>query len=557
MFLKRTHSKNFTYLSIVETYREDGQVKHRTLLQLGREDELKENGTLQGLVASIARVGGVYAGEEGQVCFKDATEESRHNWGAVRVCRELWDLFELDEILRRACLAKRRTFDLAAVVFAAVVARVMRPSSKLKVYERQQDYFGLQPVSLDHLYRAMDCLADGKDAIEQELFERQRDLFNLKIDVVLYDVTTLYFESVRADELRDFGYGKDGKFNEVQIMVGLLVDMEGRPIGFDTFPGNTFEGHTLITALKKLKERFQIRQVVVVADRGINSKVNLHEIKEAGFDYIVGARLKNLASSVQREVLDRGQYSVLESNDDGEVTLEYRVIEHTHRVKVDDANGGKKSVPLSEQLVCTWSKDREAKDKRDRERLVEKAKQLLAAPSKMNSRRGPKRFVAGDGKQNFELDEKRIKEDEKWDGFYGIQASRRDFSPKAILQAYHSLWKVEESFRVIKHTLQARPIFHWTANRIKGHLVMCFLAFLIERTLEIRTKKTCDDVTIERLREALASLQVSVVQTDAQKLYLTSKVSGLAAQMLRSLKIPAPKPCSPEPPVGLQTGPVD
>lgn len=549
MFLKRTRSKNFTYLSIAETYREDGQVKHRTLLQLGREDALKENSVLQGLVESIARVGGVAAGKDGGIRIADLEEEGRHNWGAVKVYRALWDMFDLDKIIKESCRSKKRRFDLPATIFSAVVARLIRPSSKLKVYERQHAYLGLKEVELEHLYRAMTHLGQGKDLIEQRLFERQKNLFNLQVDVVLYDVTTLYFESVLNDELRDFGYSKDAKFGEVQVVLGLIVDMEGRPIGFDIFPGNTFEGHTLIAALKKLRSRFDIRQIIIVADRGLNSKLNLLAIKQAGFDYIVGTRLKNLGSLLQKEILNQTQYTPLKKDENNEIELAYRAIDYQNIIKVTNADGSKTKISLPELLLCTWSKQRARKDKHDRDRLIERALTLLSTPSKISVRRGPRRFITTDNNETHFLDNERIQEDQQWDGFYAIQSSRKDLDPNFILETYHSLWKIEESFRVVKHTLQTRPIFHWKPHRIKGHLVLCFIAFLLERTLEIALRKRCPDASTDNIREALASLQVSTLKADSVKLYLCSKVTGLANDILRTLKIAVPKNLADSPPV--------
>lgn len=290
MFIKRTHSKNYSYLSIAETYRENGKVKHRILLPLGREDKLAADGILQALVDSIARVTKVSAKCESEYCFKFMKELGRYNWGAVRVYKELWDKLGLGSVIGRACGRKRRVFDLSSVVFGIVVQRLMRPSSKLKVYERQGSYLGIKGMRLEELYRAMDYLAEGKEEIEYELFERQKDLFHYELDIVLYDITTLYFESTKIDGLRDFGFSKDGKSCQVQVMLGLLVNMDGFPVGFDLFAGNKYEGHTLVEGLKKLKERFRIRHVIVVADRGINNGENLRKIKEAGFDYIVGSR---------------------------------------------------------------------------------------------------------------------------------------------------------------------------------------------------------------------------------------------------------------------------
>lgn len=548
MFLKRTHSKNFTYLSIAETYREDGKVRHRTLLQLGREDELLGNEKLRRLVDSIARVGGVTAGAEG---FKlgDVQEEKRCNWGAAKVYGALWDLFEFDGILQNACWSKRRRFDLAASVFSIVVSRLMRPSSKLKIYERQHEYLGLKEVSLQHLYRALDCLADGKELIEEELFARQKNLFNMRIDIVLYDVTTLYFESTKSDDLKDFGYSKDAKFGEVQVVLGLLVDTEGRPIGFDLFPGNTFEGHTLIEALKKLRGRFQVRQVIIVADRGINSKLNLHAIKQAGFDYIVGTRLKNLKQSIKQEVLDRSAYAPLTKSDDGEVIVSYRTLDHRNKVTYCEENGARKSVVLEELLLCTWSKKRAERDQHVREQLIERAHELLTTPSKVRVRRGPRRFINTSDAKAPTLNQAQIEEDEKWDGLYVLQSSRKELAPAQILDAYHALWKIEESFRIFKHTLKTRPIFHWTPKRIKGHLVACFIAFLFERTLELSLQKKKIPASPDTIREAINSLQVSKLNVDDNYLYLTSKVTGLANQILRTLRLSLPRHLSESPPI--------
>ena len=287
----------------------------------------------------------------------------------------------------------------------------------------------------------------------------------------------------------------------------------------------------------------------MVADRGINSKLNLRAIKRAGFEYIVGARLKSLAGKVRQDVLDYGRYEALKKNDAGEVELAYRSLEHENKVTLKKADGSKETVVLSERLVCTWSKERALKDQADRARLVEKAHELVKTPSKLTTRRGAKRFIKNIAAGKPEIDPARIQEDAKWDGFYGIQSSHRELSPAFVMNAYHSLWKIEDSFRVIKCTLEARPIFHWTPRRIKGHLVMCFLALLLERTLELKLKNGSLQVSPDTIREALSSLEVSVLKAASQKLYLASRGSPFASSVLKALKLAMPKPLSDSPPV--------
>lgn len=180
-------------------------------------------------------------------------------------------------------------------------SRVREPKSKLKSYQQQNNYHGIIEIELHQLYRALDILEESKEKIEEYIFEKNKTLWNMEVDLVLYDVTTFYFESVRADELREFGYGKDGNINEVQILFGLLVDIEGRPIGFDIFPGSTFEGHTIKEAIKKLSKRFEVKRLIVIADQGMFSKENLELIKQSNYQYIVGGRLKNRSKEIKQE----------------------------------------------------------------------------------------------------------------------------------------------------------------------------------------------------------------------------------------------------------------
>jgi transposase len=542
--LKRTRSKNHTYLSIVETYREDGRVCHRTLLNLGREDEVREGGVLERLIESLLKVGKIEGFERKTEKLKELSglqEESRQDWGSVAVYRKIWDELDLDGVLRRACLSKKREFDLGAIVFFIVLSRLVSPSSKLRAFFQQSSYANIPEIKLHHLYRALDELSEHKDDIERCLFDNQRSLFNTKVDVVFYDVTTLYFESKTPDLLKEFGYSKDAKFGEVQVVLGLLIDENGMPIGFDVFPGNTFEGHTLQRALESLKHKFKIKEVVIVADRGINSKVNLHEIKETHeYDYIVGSRIKSLPAKTRAEILDLDSYQTLSDSEDE--VVKYKVIEYQNQVRLPSQDGKKSELKLlSEHLICTWSSKRARKDRRDRQRMIEKAGSLIDNPDRIINKRNAARYVDTTLASEPKLDEEKILEDERWDGFYGIQTSQKNISPRTVLDAYHTLWKIEESFRILKSTLETRPVFHWTPTRIKGHLVSCFIAFLLERTLELRLKEAGIKTTPNKTRDALHSLQVSSLRLNGESLYLPSKPTTDAKNILRALNIKFPK----------------
>ncbi len=349
-----------------------------------------------------------------------------------------------------------------------------------------------------------------------------KSLFNLKVDVVFYDVTTLYFESVVKDTLKDFGFSKDLKVNEVQVVLGLLLDQEGRPIGFDIFPGNIYEGKTIKDAVLKLNKRFQINKLIFVGDRAILSKDNLQLISSLGYEYIVGHRIRNTKCDIQNKILDQTDYIEVKTPDIDEV-FKYKEINQ-------DKN----------RIICSWSSKRERKDKYDRERLIEKAQKILDKGESVLSKRGAKRYIEIKVAASPQIDESKIREDERFDGYYTVITNCPSLQGKDVLEAYHSLWKIEDAFRILKSHIEARPIFHWTPKRIKGHIVLCFIAFLIERTLELELKQNNIEYSPQKIRDALNDLQFSEIEIEGQTFYLRSPVEGLANDILRTLRIRIP-----------------
>lgn len=543
VFIKINSSKNFQYVQLVRAYRENGKIRHQILLNLGRLDHLENNPSLQNVVKKLAEISGIHS-----IGFNECSEVQILNWGYL-VYKKLWDKFKLEHILSSVQENHGKSqFDLNAACFLMAIQHLLSPSSKLAAYNKQHRYAKLPEVELHHLYRALDILSFGKTIIESSLFDANRDLFNMQIDVVFYDVTTFHFESVKKDSLRDFGFSKNAKFNEVQVVLGMLVDCEGRPVGYELFPGNTFEGKTLEKSLEAIEKRFGIRNIILVADRGINSKINLKSIVDKGYGYIVASRIKNMPKSVQNEILKKENYKKL-TKDDAEDIVLYKVINHVNRFKVEIKNDSEDKikkyivVELPENLIITHSEKRVRKDKRDRERLLEKATDLLQNKSQIHNgnKRGGKKYLKEVIKSDWVLDHDRIEQDEKWDGYYGIQTSEKNLSVGIILEAHHTLWKIEESFRIMKSTLEVRPIFHWTEDRIKGHFVVCFLAFLLERTLELSLKGAEIPASPNTIRDALNSMQFAEIDLHGNKFFVKTKSEELASKILRQLKIPSPK----------------
>lgn len=281
MFIKITKSGQHKYAQLVKSYRENRVVKHKVMLNLGRLDQIENNPSIQRLAVRLQELSKV----KNRVDLDSFSEAQIVNWGYV-VYKKIWNEFDLDSILTKLKESGKTQFDLNNACFLMTVQHLLEPRSKLGTYHHQDRYVQLPPVDLNHLYRSLDNLWAHKETLEEYLFRKNRHLFNLQVDVVFYDVTTFHFESVKADTLKDFGYSKAGKFNEVQVVLGLLMDCEGRPIGYELFPGSTFEGKTLEASLEKLERRFGIRRVIIVADRGLNSKFNLKKIVDKGYGYI-------------------------------------------------------------------------------------------------------------------------------------------------------------------------------------------------------------------------------------------------------------------------------
>lgn len=533
MFIKITKSGNHHYAQLVESYRKDGNTKHRVLLNLGRLDHIKNNPSFQNLAIRLAELSAL---KEKINTIEDISDAQIFNYGYLAY-RRLWEQFDLPQMLTEAM--GKAQFDLDKTSFLMAISHLLAPNSKRGTHARQERYFNLPECKLHHLYRSLDILERSKEMLEANLFNLNRSLFNMKVDVVFFEVTTFHFESVRPDSLRDFGFSKNGKFNEVQVVLGMLIDQTGRPVGYELFPGHTFDGNTLEAALDQLERRLGIQRIIIVADRGINSKLNLKRICDKGYHYIVVSRLKSMPKHQLKQALDNTGFSDITDREGN--LFRYKSLDYCNRFKAD------RIYELPEQLIVTYCAKRAKKDQADRQRLISKAKLLLANKSKIKSsaKRGGKRYVKEMGNVDWVLDEEAIARDELFDGYYALQTSAENLSPQEVLTIYGDLWKIEESFRVMKSTLEVRPVFHWTESRIKGHFVLCFLAFLLERTLEFKLSEAGLDSSPEQIREALNSLNFVEVKVKKKRFLIKTEALALAHDIWRLLRLKPPKNVTP------------
>ncbi|NME73027.1 IS1634 family transposase, partial [Flammeovirga aprica] len=303
-FIRIEKKKSGNYIRVMESYREHGKSKHKILASLGKESDYTPD-MLKRMGEKLYLLGG---GELKDLLKKETKELGRYNYGYYQATLKALQHFNLDAYFRAYLKKSRISFDLFNTLHLLIAERLEEPGSKLCNFNIQKDYIGFQEVNLHHIYRALDHLCKLEDNLQVFLYQQEKNLFNQKLDVVFYDVTTFYFDSVHEDDFRQKGFGKDGKVGKTQIVFGLLIDKEKNPIGYQVYEGKKYEGHTLKDAVKGLKSKYQIDDVIVVADRGMLSKSNIDIVKEENFEFIVGERLKSLPNSVKNEILDLSKY---------------------------------------------------------------------------------------------------------------------------------------------------------------------------------------------------------------------------------------------------------
>ena len=311
----------------------------------------------------------------------------------------------------------------------------------------------------DQLYRYLDKLYHTqKELIQQISYSHTLQLFDNKIGVVFYDVTTLYFEIDQEDELRKTGFSKEGKHQNPQIVLGLLVSKNGYPLAYEIFEGNKFEGHTMLPVIDAFKNKYNLKQLIVIADSGLLSNSNTEELQAKGYEFILGARIKNEGRQMRKNIL-----SLMLKNGESAIIQKGNL-----------------------KLIISYSDDRAKKDRYNREkglkRLEAQIKRGRLTKQNINNR-GYNKFLKLDGKIDVSIDKEKIIQDSQWDGLKGY-LSNAELSKDQIIENYQHLWQIERAFRIAKTDLKIRPIYHRLQRRVEAHICISFVAYKVYKELE-------------------------------------------------------------------------
>jgi len=547
MYFRRKTSSGRVYLQIVESRREGDQVRQQVIATLGRVDELRASGQLERLLRSGARFA-AKALMVSAAADDTAIKVAVRRIGPALVFERLWEETGCRAVISALAGARGHKFALERAVFLTVLHRLFVSGSDRAADRWREDYAiaGIAGLDLHHLYRAMAWLGeelpakeqDGrtpfaprcvKDVIEERLFAHRRDLFT-KLDLVFMDTTSLYFEGAGGQTLGRHGYSKDHRPDLRQMILAVLLDGDGRPVCSEMWPGNTADVTTLIPVIDRLRRRFAIARVCVVADRGMISAETLAELEARRLLYILGVRER--ADKLVRElVLDDPAPFV-------PLTL-------TKRGKEIDYEA--KTVKLAGRRYIVCRNHQEAvKDAADRAAIVAALERQLARGDKaLVGNTGYRRYLKTIRDDHFAIDPDKVEEDKRFDGIFVLRTNT-DLNPLEAMLCYKQLWTVEQTFRTAKHLFSTRPIFHKLDETIRGHVFSSFLALVLKKALEDRIaapevfSKAGRAGSWPEIIADLDSLTETEMEQDGKRFVLRSAPRPAASLALRAAGVALP-----------------
>jgi hypothetical protein len=543
MFFRVKKSGSRQYLQIVENTRDQGRVRQRVLTTLGRLDQLQPSGQFDALLASGARFAEhillLSAHRSGA-----APVITTRRIGPSLIFERLWQETGCQQVIKQLLEGRSFEFPMERAVFLTVLHRLCASGSDRSAQRWKADYCldGADDLALHQLYRTMAWLGQQlpadqqqgftklvprctKDVIEEQLFAYRRDLFS-DLDLVFFDTTSLYFEGEGGETMGEHGYSKDHRPDLHQMVVGAVLDEDGRPICCELWPGNTSDVTTLIAVVDRLRRRFRIRKACIVADRGMICQEAVAELEGTGRPYILGARMRR-NKEVREEVLaDPGRF---------------RTVQGRRRQSTDPSPLKVKEVWVGERryVVCV-NEEQTQEDRRKRAEIVAALREQLRAGDKsLVGNKGYRRYLKVSGASHFAIDEEKLAEDARYDGTWVLRTNT-DLPVAEVALEYKKLWQVEDWFRSCKTLLETRPIYHRRDETIRGHVFCSFLALVLRQELQARLEARGHEFEWSDIMRDLERVQYVEVAQDAKRYLLRSELQGTAGHVFQSVGVAVP-----------------
>ena len=525
MFLKKsTNSKTGrTYISIVNNYHDSKKKQSRTttIKSLGYVDVLQKTHAdpIAYFTEEVRKMNEESDHDKNIVTLNISRDETlplnndnRKNFGYVALSKIYHEL-SIDSFLKNRQRYSKETYDANAIMKLLVYSRLLYPASKKKTYEERNRFFDKFDFSLDDIYRCLSFFNKQSDSMQLWLHEQVKERYGRNTDLVYYDVTNYYFEIDEQDDLRRNGVSKEHRPDPI-VQMGLFMDTNGIPINYKLFPGNDPDKTTLIPALGKIQRDYSLGRIIVVADKGMTTGDNVWYILSAKNGYVLSYSVRVADQGFKDYVLDDNGY--VNKGDDFKIKSRL----YPREIKVTATNGKKVKKTVHEKQIIFYSPKYEERAKLDREAAILKAEDLIKNPAKYNKSTtyGAAKYVKNltfdaqtgevleSAKQLLRFDDEKLREEEKYDGYYAILTSEYKESDDKIIDIYRGLWKIEESFKITKSDFEGRPVYLSLKEHIDAHFLTCFVSLVILRLLEHKLKrKHSPTAMLESLKKSSCS----------------------------------------------------
>lgn len=529
---KIQNGKVYRYLSLVESYRDNGKVRQKLIYSFGAITDPVVKSRIDSLLYKLRKysTGTLFKPEE-------VSCESSQLFGQPLIGKLLWDKLQISEAIKELTCMRKTEFDISLYSLVLVLNRLIAPKSDLatSIWYKQIYLKELEDKELElhNFYRALDCLYEIKERLENRLFNRLCDLFTLKVNIVFYDLTSTYFEG-EGPEIAQYGHSKDGKPGCHQILLALIITEEGFPIGCEIYPGNYPETYTMSNVLENLSKRFQIARCIFVCDRGLVSKRNLKDIKEHNYQYIVAVKSR-----------DKDIIKIIDPD----------IKTYT---KIDDNIFAKKINVSGKRFIVYHNQERALKDEKERNELLERItnslenlakwysqgeiksqKEVITRISNILSSEKKRKFITYKFEGNkfiFKINQKVVAQEKLLDGKTILHTDVLDLPLKKIVESYKSLSRIENCFRDIKSLLKLRPLRHYTEKRVKAHIFVCVIALLLERILEEFLARKKYPITATQALDSLGEVKITTNilknETREFRIKCITPIEGKAAKIL-------------------------
>lgn len=538
MFLRVKKTSSRAYLQIVESYRDQGRVRQRVIGTIGRMEELAARGQVDQLLRSLAKYS-----ERAILLLAGGSDPGAKikKVGPGMIFDRLWNRVGIGEHIRELLKRRRYRFEVERAIFVTVLHRLMNPGSDRQADRWHQAYRidGADHLQLQHFYRAMawlgcplgDAIPDGefsprcvKDTLEEKIFERRRDLFT-GLDLVFFDTTSIYFEGNGGETIGHYGYSKDHRPDLKQMVVGMVLDGKGYPLCCEMWQGNTADVKSLKVVAGRLKNRFGIKRMCVVADRGMISRKTIAELEDDGIHYILGVRMRRNAD-LAPQLLDDGGYE--------EIIGQRKTRKDSSPLKI------KEVIINGQRYVLCMNPEEVRADAQVREQILSSLREhFKQGDNALVGNKGYRRYLSVTGTSHFVIDEKKVADDARYDGKW-ILTTDTNLPAAEVALKYKQLLLVERIFRDMKSVLDTRPIFHKCDETIRGHVFCSFLALVLRKELEQALDLAGERFEWEDIKRDIKALQEMTIQDGGKTITVRSRAEGCCGKVFQACGVALP-----------------